>query len=103
VGDRADETPVSWLLIEPGWKVHAADGTEVGRVEDVVGDTTKDIFSGLAVSGGLLPGILAKAKFVPAERISALSDGRVDLDLSADAVDALDEHEPVPPPEPLGP
>ena len=101
MADAPDETPVSWLLIEPGWKVHAADGTEVGRVEEVVGDTTKDIFSGLAVSGGLLAGILAKAKFVPAERIAGMSDGRVDLDLSTDAIDALDDHEPAPPPEPL--
>lgn len=98
-----DPTPVSWLLIEPGWKVHAADGTEIGRVEEVVGDTTKDIFSGLAISSGLLQGILAKAKFVPSERITTIAEERVDLDLPADAVEALDEHEPVPPPEQLGP
>ena len=30
--------PVSWLVIERGWTVVAADGTEVGKVEEVVGD-----------------------------------------------------------------
>ena len=30
--------PVSWLMIEPGWRVEAADGEEVGRVLEVTGD-----------------------------------------------------------------
>jgi sporulation protein YlmC with PRC-barrel domain len=95
--------PVSWLLIEPGWKVLAADGTEVGRVEEVVGDTEKDIFSGIAVSSGLLPGPLAKARFVPAERITFITEGEIHLDLPADAIDRLEEHEPAPAPEQVRP
>ncbi|HEY7707584.1 MAG TPA: PRC-barrel domain-containing protein [Gaiellaceae bacterium] len=91
--------PVSWLLIEPGWTVVAADGSEAGRVEEVVGDKGSDIFSGLAISSGLLAGLAAKARFVPAERVRSISEGRVELDLSADAVDGLDEHQPAPPPE----
>jgi hypothetical protein len=42
--------PVSWLLIRPGWRVHAADGSEVGRVEEVTGDSSADIFDGLAIA-----------------------------------------------------
>ena len=42
--------PVSWLLIEPGWKVRAADGSEVGEVDEVVGDSNVDIFDGLAIA-----------------------------------------------------
>jgi uncharacterized protein YrrD len=80
-------------VIEPGWRVTAANGSEIGRVEEVVGDTGSDIFNGLAVSSGLL----AKAKYVPAERVAEIRDGEVRLDLSPDAVDALDEHEPEPP------
>ena len=95
--------PVSWLLIEAGWKVLAADGSEVGRVEEVVGDEEKDIFSGLAVSSGLLPGPFAKARFVPAERVRLITEGEVHLDLPADAVDSLDEHEPAPAPEQVRP
>jgi uncharacterized protein YrrD len=80
-------------VIEPGWRVVAADGSEIGRVEEVVGDTGSDIFNGLAVSSGLL----AKAKYVPAERVAEIHDGEVQLDLPPDAVDGLDEHEPEPP------
>lgn len=95
--------PVSWLLIEPGWTVVAADGSEVGRVEEVVGDTSKDIFSGIAISGGLLAGLVAKAKFVPAERIRSITEGRIELDVPPDAIDRLEEHEPAPPPEEVRP
>ena len=80
-------------MIDPGWRVTAADGSEIGRVEEVVGDTGSDIFNGLAVSSGLL----AKAKYVPAERVAEIRDGEVRLDLPPDAVDGLDEHEPEPP------
>jgi uncharacterized protein YrrD len=93
--------PVSWLVIESGWTVVAADGSETGRVEEVVGDKSKDIFSGLAISSGLLAGLVSKAKFVPAERIRSITEGRIELDLPADQVEHLDAHEPVPPPEDL--
>jgi uncharacterized protein YrrD len=84
---------VSWLVIEPGWTVLAADGSEIGRVEEVVGDTGSDIFNGLAVSSGLL----TKAKYVPAERVGEIRDGEVHLDLLPDGIDDLEEHEPEPP------
>ena len=32
--------PVSWLLIEKGWKVVASDGNEIGKVHEVVGDNS---------------------------------------------------------------
>ena len=87
--------PVSWLLIEPGWDVVARDGTEVGKVEEIVGDTGKDIFNGLSIATGLL----AKPKYVPAERVRAITEGRVELDLSAEDAEALDEHDLQPPSE----
>src|SRR5207237_3528302 len=31
--------PTSWLVVEKGWRVVAADGTDVGKVTDVIGDT----------------------------------------------------------------
>ena len=46
--------PVSWFVIEAGWKVVDAAGDEIGEVESVVGDSAEDIFNGLAVSKGLL-------------------------------------------------
>jgi hypothetical protein len=85
--------PVSWLVIEPGWRVVSADGSEVGHVDEIVGDTGKDIFNGLAVASGLL----GRPKYVPAERVAGIVEGEVRLDLSADAIKHLDDHEPQPP------
>ena len=90
--------PISWLMIEPGWKVVAADGTEVGTIEEVVGDTGSDIFNGLAVSTGLL----TRPKYVPAERVSEITEGEVRVDLPAEHIEHLDEHEPQPPSEEFG-
>ena len=86
-------TPVSWLMIEPGWAVVAADGIEIGKVEELVGDAGSDIFNGLAVSTG----VLARSKYVPAERVVQITEGRVELDLGADAIERLDDHELEPP------
>jgi hypothetical protein len=33
--------PVSWFMIRAGWKVVAADGSEVGEVDEVAGDDTE--------------------------------------------------------------
>jgi hypothetical protein len=91
--------PASWLVVEPGWKVVTADGAEVGRVEEVVGDTGEDIFNGLAVSTGLL----GKPKYVPAERVAEIVEGEIRLDLPSSAVEHLDDHDPQPPSEELRP
>src|SRR5262249_46323456 len=53
---RADRVsdPVSWLVIERGWKVLAPNAGELGTVDEVVGDSREDIFDGLSVSTGHL-------------------------------------------------
>jgi hypothetical protein len=80
--------PVSWLLIEPGWKVVDADGQNVGRVEEVVGDANADIFDGIAFA----PGALARPKYVPAEQVDAIEQGIVRLSVGKAAVGALTEY-----------
>jgi uncharacterized protein YrrD len=80
-------------VVESGWKVVGRDGEELGTVHEVVGDTGKDIFNGLAVS----PGLLRSSKYVPAERVAQIVDGRVDLDVTADEFERLDEHGEQPP------
>lgn len=80
--------PVSWLLIEPGWDVVASGGEELGTVHEVIGDSGIDIFDGLAVS----PGRLKSSKYVPSERVRTIVEGRVELDLSAEAFDRLGAH-----------
>ena len=64
--------PVSWLVVEPGWRVVDAQGEEVGRVERVVGDENVDIFEGIEVRSGLL-----SQSFVPAERIASIVEGEI--------------------------
>jgi hypothetical protein len=84
--------PVSWLLIEPGWKVLAADGEEIGRVEEVAGDSSTDIFNGLAVA----PGLLSRPRYVPAEQVAEIVEGAVRLTLPASAFERLGEYEEPP-------
>jgi hypothetical protein len=80
--------PVSWLLIEPGWRVVDASGGEIGKVEAVTGDSNADIFDGLAVATGML----ARPKYVPAEQVGAITDGTVQLTLERSAFDGLGEY-----------
>jgi|SRR5579864_2772672 len=86
--------PVSWLLIEPGWTVVDSEGNEIGRVEEVAGDSTHDIFSGLAVSSG----IFSRPRSVPAEQVSEITQGCVRI---AGSLDRLDEYREPPPAEQL--
>lgn len=85
--------PVSWLVVERGWKVIDAGGKEVGHVAEVVGDSGQDIFNGLTVAHGLL----GRPRYVPAEKVAEITDGQVRLALSEDEVGRLDESEPPPP------
>jgi hypothetical protein len=88
----SDADPVSWLVVETGWRVVAADGTAVGNVEEVIGDTGDDIFNGLSVSAGLLK----RPKYVPAEQVAEIREGEVHLALSKDGFEALGEHDEPP-------
>jgi hypothetical protein len=80
--------PVSWLLIRPGWKVYASDGSEVGEVDEVAGDDTEDIFDGLAIATSAL----GKPRYVPAEQVASITDGAVHLSLSPQEVETLGEY-----------
>ncbi len=91
--------PVSWFLIEPGWNVMADDGSEVGKVHEVIGDTGDDIFDGLAVSSGLL----GQPRYVPAERVQTITEGRVQLDLAPEETEGLETYREPPPSERIEP
>ncbi len=62
--------PVSWLMIEPGWKVVDANGGDVGRVRDVRGDENADIFDGPDLTSG---------EVVAAERVGEIVEGCIRL------------------------
>ncbi len=82
--------PVSWFLIEPGWTVLDSKGEEVGSVDEVVGDSSDDIFNGLSISMS----VLGKPRYVPSEQVAEITEGSVRLALSKDEVDHLGEYRP---------
>ena len=75
-------------MIEPGWKVFASDGSELGSVDEVAGDDNEDIFDGLAVAATAF----GRPRYVPAERVTRITDGTVHLALTHDALAALGEY-----------
>ena len=91
--------PVAWLMIERGWKVVDADGTEVGKVEETVGDSGRDIFNGLTIAHSLF----ARGQYVPAEQVDEIVEGRVKLKLRKDEIDGLPEYSEPPPQKRLEP
>jgi hypothetical protein len=80
--------PVSWLMIEPGWKVFAADGGEVGAVDEVAGDDGHDIFDGLAIATSAF----GKPRYVPAEQVERIEEGSVFLSLTSEQAKSLGEY-----------
>jgi Uncharacterized protein conserved in bacteria (DUF2171) len=84
--------PVSWFVIEPGWKVVDAHGGEIGSVDEVVGDSSNDIFNGLSVSMSLL----GRPRYVPSEQVGEITEGRVQLQLTKDQIGHLGEFEEPP-------
>jgi hypothetical protein len=79
--------PVSWLLIEHGWEVVDRDGGRVGTVHEVLGDYQRDIFDGLAVTTRLL----GTPRYVAAERVANIREGRVETDVAPDEIEQLPE------------
>ena len=77
--------PVSWLMIEPGWRVESSEGEEVGRVEEVTGDSNADIFDGLAIAFSAL----GAQHYVPAEQVDTITEGTVRLKLDRAACERL--------------
>lgn len=67
--------PVSWKVVERGWRVLSADDRELGHVDEVAGDVERDIFSGIVVSRGVLHGRLT----VPAEQVAEIQEGTIVL------------------------
>jgi rRNA processing protein Gar1 len=58
--------PVAWTVVERGWAVVASDGSEVGKVDKVLGESEADIFDGLAAGAGTA---LDRPVYVPSEQV----------------------------------
>jgi hypothetical protein len=79
-------------MIEPGWAVVGSDGTEIGRVDQVVGDPVADIFNGLAI----ITGAFSASRHLPADCVGAIFEGRVEAHIDAAAAEGLDLHDAPP-------
>ena len=86
------DDPVSWFLIEPGWTVVDASGAEVGSVDEIVGDSSDDIFNGLSVSTSLL----GRPRYIPSEQVGLITEGRIQLQISKEEAERLSEYEEAP-------
>jgi hypothetical protein len=78
--------PVSYLALEEGTAVLAADGEEVGRVAHVLADEEQDVFDGIVISHGV-----GRHTFADAEQVAAINEHGVTLTISAAEAQALPE------------
>lgn len=83
---------VSWKAIEADAKVVSSEGDVAGRVSRVVGDADADVFTGLAV----VPHAFAGERLVAAERVTAIWEDRVEIDLTRESLEGLPEYEEAP-------
>ena len=88
----AGEPQVAWKVIEAGTPVLAPDGDKVASVSRVVGDPDADVFTGLAVTMGLLGG----ERLVPSERVRGIWPDRIEVDLTKDDLETLPDYEDAP-------
>ncbi len=104
-GDRADNTggpgepeaseldlpgpddPVAWAYVEPGTLVVGADGSELGKVAEMLGTATENIFHGVAVD----PKRDGPTRVVPADAVTRLTSSKVELSWDGDQLDAAKE------------
>jgi hypothetical protein len=82
--------PVSWLLMERGWRVVDRDGEEIGTLEEILGDENADIFDGISVRSSAL----SDARYLPSEHVAVITEGTVRLDLTKADADALQADPP---------
>lgn len=83
------DQPISWMTLSKGTRVIASDGEEIGKVETVVADVEKDIFSGIAIAAGLFD----KDRFVPADLVSTMTEQEVRVSLTSQEVERLEPYE----------
>jgi uncharacterized protein YrrD len=82
--------PIAWMALDTGTPIVTSDGTELGRVHEVVADRQKDIFSGLPFRDGVLSG----ERFVPAATIDSITTEEVRLTVSsAEAEQKIEPYE----------
>jgi len=80
-----DETAVAWRAMPYRAPVVAADGSEIGTAESLLGDEQEDIFHGIVVK----PKPSGKPLEIAAVRIKKITEKHVVTDLTGEDVKAL--------------
>ncbi len=80
-----DETPIAWTAMPRHAPVLAADGSEIGTAESVLGDVNEDIFHGLVVRRHQD----GERVEVPAVRVKRMTEHHVLTDLATAEAGAL--------------
>jgi hypothetical protein len=79
--------PIAWKAVEKGWAVYDRDGAEVGKIEEIAGDTDADIFDGF----GIKADGHGHVKYVPAEIVAGIAVGEIRLTLSGGEAAQLED------------
>lgn len=66
----------------------SSDGDEIGKIDEVVADRQKDIFSGVTISSGLL----STSRFAPAAVIADMSSEAVRLSITGAEAEELENY-----------
>jgi len=83
------EDDVSWRVIDAGMPVRASDGTVVGHVTHVLGDSERDIFDGV----GFRKALFSRHRMAPFSMISRITNRAVYLNVTADQADACPSYQ----------
>jgi hypothetical protein len=81
---------VAWTEVEEGWRIIASDGTDIGQVEQGVGDRDADIFEGFEIDIGR-----GDDRFLSYEHIVSIVEGSVHVGLTPAAMEELPVHREV--------
>ena len=78
--------PISYLVLEEGTPVFAADGEEVGHVAHVLADEEQDVFDGIVIAHGL-----GHHAFADADQCAAIHEHGVTLTVTGAEAQSLPE------------
>ena len=90
----SDDGPaISYRVLERGTRVVTCDGTDLGRVAEVLDNRAEDIFDGLVVETP------KGRRFVDAPEVARITEQVVSLTIDSEAAASLPEHDPAGAPE----
>ena len=87
-----EEPQVSWKVIDSGAEVFSSDGEKAAKVSRVVGDPDADVFTGLAVTVGILSG----ERFIASEHVQEIRPDRIQVGIAKADMESLPEYEDAP-------